>query len=315
MDFESYKSIATSWTEGSDISFRICSFVETERKIVFQVPDTAVSFFIICPDPADKTSRWVVWSDSDDVIMKLQSVQDFIESCKEKPLPDILNKVNSELIPLDVDADEEESFENDDYYQEEDIDVMETELRAAKSSVDDDEEKAENFFGAGGDAMAVKRLLKDLKVMQNAKQFGIEGSPRADNLFVWDVKLMDLPKDSRLGKDLEAFAKKHNREPVIYMEMQFPGDYPMSPPFVRVIRPRFKFLTGHVTIGGSICMEMLTKSGWRPINDIESILVQIRSEIMSDSNAQLDGNPDKCYTEDEARDAFNRMVQRYGWNK
>ena len=26
--------------------------------------------------------------------------------------------------------------------------------------------------------------------------------------------------------------------------MQFPGDYPMAPPFVRVIRPRFKFLTG-----------------------------------------------------------------------
>jgi hypothetical protein len=26
---------------------------------------------------------------------------------------------------------------------------------------------------------------------------------------------------------------------------------------------------GHVTIGGSICMEMLTKSGWRPTNDLE----------------------------------------------
>ena len=28
------------------------------------------------------------------------------------------------------------------------------------------------------------------------------------------------------------------------MEMKFPKDYPMNPPFVRVIRPRFKFLTG-----------------------------------------------------------------------
>ena len=33
-------------------------------------------------------------------------------------------------------------------------------------------------------------------------------------------------------------------QPVIYMEMQFPGNYPMEPPFVRVVRPRFKFLTG-----------------------------------------------------------------------
>ena len=31
----------------------------------------------------------------------------------------------------------------------------------------------------------------------------------------------------------------------------------------------FVYLPGHVTIGGSICMEMLTKSGWRPTNDIE----------------------------------------------
>jgi len=32
------------------------------------------------------------------------------------------------------------------------------------------------------------------------------------------------------------------------MEMKFPEDYPMAPPFVRVIRPTFKFLTGtHMT--------------------------------------------------------------------
>ena len=33
-------------------------------------------------------------------------------------------------------------------------------------------------------------------------------------------------------------------QPVVYMEMKFPKEYPMAPPFVRVVRPRFKFLTG-----------------------------------------------------------------------
>ena len=28
-------------------------------------------------------------------------------------------------------------------------------------------------------------------------------------------------------------------------------------------------VSGHITIGGSICMEVLTRSGWRPANDIE----------------------------------------------
>ena len=49
---------------------------------------------------------------------------------------------------------------------------------------------------------------------------------------------------------------------------------------------------------------------------IQSILVQIRSEIMSDSNACLDSsNPARDYSELEAKDAFERMVRKYGWNK
>jgi len=28
------------------------------------------------------------------------------------------------------------------------------------------------------------------------------------------------------------------------MEMRFPGDYPMNPPFVRVIRPKFRLMAG-----------------------------------------------------------------------
>ena len=49
---------------------------------------------------------------------------------------------------------------------------------------------------------------------------------------------------------------------------------------------------------------------------VQSILVQVRSEILSDPNASLDSRQaDQAYTEAEARDAFRRMVQRYGWNK
>ena len=33
-------------------------------------------------------------------------------------------------------------------------------------------------------------------------------------------------------------------QPVVQLEMKFPQDYPSSPPFLRVIRPRFRFLTG-----------------------------------------------------------------------
>lgn len=68
-----------------------------------------------------------------------------------------------------------------------------------------------------------------------------------DNLFVWDVELSDFPKGTPFYKDLQSYATKNKKKPVIEMEMKFPKDYPMHPPFVRVIRPRFRFLTGKKT--------------------------------------------------------------------
>ena len=41
--------------------------------------------------------------------------------------------------------------------------------------------------------------------------------------------------------------------------MQFPGEYPMAPPFVRVKRPRFKFLTGEDNIPVKLSLEKDSK--------------------------------------------------------
>src|SRR5206468_3647065 len=71
----------------------------------------------------------------------------------------------------------------------------------------------------------------------------------------------------------------------IVLEVRFPGDFPISPPFVRVVRPRFlPFLSGgggHVTAGGAVCMELLTNSGWSPVMSMESILLQVRLAMCS----------------------------------
>ena len=49
---------------------------------------------------------------------------------------------------------------------------------------------------------------------------------------------------------------------------------------------------------------------------VQSILVQVRAEIMSDPKAQLDpSQTDQEYSESEAKMAFERMVQKYGWNR
>ncbi|VDI47610.1 ubiquitin-conjugating enzyme E2 Q [Mytilus galloprovincialis] len=288
MDFKESTGASQAWCLESGTCFKVDFFDEEERKIHFKWQEedeeesSDIKFSITVPMKDDPSSKWLTDPDNES------------------------------------DADEIE----DDYYADDDVDASMPEAdqdmaRGAEGADSGEEDDlGANFFGDVGSKAAVARLMSDLKTMKKEScKFGLDGSPRGDNLFIWDIKLKDFPVDSKLGKNLTEYSQKFKREPVIQLEMQFPHDYPMTPPFVRVVRPRFKFLTGHITIGGSICMEMLTKSGWRPINDIEMILVQIRSEIMSDKQASLDMNDaDRPYGEQEARDAFNRMVKRYGWN-
>ena len=42
---------------------------------------------------------------------------------------------------------------------------------------------------------------------------------------------------------------------------------PRGVPFVRIIRPRFHFRIGHITIGEVICTELLTPQVWSAIRD------------------------------------------------
>lgn len=88
-------------------------------------------------------------------------------------------------------------------------------------------------------------------------------------------------------------------------------------------------------------MELLTPSGWRPTNDIESVIIQIRAEII-EGGARIEFRQDFPYTEvsvlvpiiawedltflltaalrsairsiqDEARAAFHRVANQHGW--
>ena len=75
------------------------------------------------------------------------------------------------------------------------------------------------------------------------------------NVYQWIVELHSFDKKLPLASDL----KKKGITSVV-LEIRFGKEYPMSPPFVRVIRPRFRPFSqqggGHVTAGGALCMEV-----------------------------------------------------------
>lgn len=101
-----------------------------------------------------------------------------------------------------------------------------------------------------------RRLAQDLfRIMnQDTMEAGFSLRPsNEDSMDKWTIQLFQFDEDSNLAKDMKVLGIE-----TIELEMSFPDQYPFEPPFVRVLRPRFKRQTGFV-MNGALCMELLTK--------------------------------------------------------
>ena len=182
----------------------------------------------------------------------------------------------------------------------------------------DENEAAMGRGGASGGASkgaaskkATQRIAAELKTIQKGDpaKSGFSVDLVDDDLYLWEVRLFGFdPKDEQIARDMAARGIKD-----IVLRIRFPEDYPLSPPFCRVLRPHFEFHTGHVTLGGSICMELLTRKGWSPENSIEAVIMSIRSNFL-EGGARLAANQYGDYSEAEAREAIDRLVRQHGWN-
>ncbi|CZR58141.1 related to ubiquitin conjugating enzyme [Phialocephala subalpina] len=137
------------------------------------------------------------------------------------------------------------------------------------------------------------------------------------NVYQWIVELHSFDAGLPLAKDMKAAGLTS-----IVLEIRYGKDFPFSPPFVRVIRPRFlPFLSGgggHVTAGGAMCMELLTNTGWSSVSTIESVLLQVRMAISSlePKPARLESrgpSTQRDYGTYEAIEAFKRACMAHGW--
>jgi ubiquitin-conjugating enzyme E2 Q len=137
-----------------------------------------------------------------------------------------------------------------------------------------------------------------------------------ENPYQWIVELHSFELTLPLAQDMKAQAVNS-----IVLELRFGKDFPNSPPFVRVIRPRFLPIMqgggGHVTAGGAMCMELLTNNGWLPTSTIEAVLLQVRVAITTSHP-----NPSRLavvrrgtlneYSMGEAMEAYNRAARNHG---
>lgn len=143
------------------------------------------------------------------------------------------------------------------------------------------------------------------------------------NGFLWSVRFPDalfVESYPQLFQELQTFSQKSGQLPAVEFEITFPSSFPSMPPFIRVVRPRFQYRSGHITVGGSICTEDLSNQGWSssPMTIInlmlflQSLLVQGEAHIELQPSAH-NPLPFVEYHINEAREAFQRVSHRYGW--
>ena len=170
--------------------------------------------------------------------------------------------------------------------------------------------------------MASKRLNSDLQSIIKLQEITPPGElgfyidpDMVENVYQWIVELHSFPEHLKLVQDMRS------KTPIlrsVVLEVRFGPQYPMSPPFVRVVKPRFlgyhRGGGGNVTLGGAMCMELLTNTGWSAVSTVESVLMQVRLAMMDEERAaRLDSGPVRCYGVSEAVDAFKRACMTHGW--
>jgi len=93
-----------------------------------------------------------------------------------------------------------------------------------------------------------------------------------ENPFIWNVRLSQFPKDSKIHAGLHELSQLFGYD-YVELEIRFMMDlYPFYPPSVRLVRPRMK----HFMIGRLVSMSEIQLSNWRPTRTVSDILDCVR---------------------------------------
>jgi ubiquitin-conjugating enzyme E2 Q len=170
---------------------------------------------------------------------------------------------------------------------------------------------------------ALMRSFREVLEVQESNPLSRLGwyidSNLVNNMYQWIVELHSFPPHLPLSKDLKAAWLTS-----VVLEMRFSSNYPFTPPFIRVVKPRFLPFGqgggGNVTEGGAMCMEILTNNGWTAAQAIDGLLLQVRMAICDEERpARLASRGhggvrgSETYGIGEAVAAYIRACRNHGW--
>lgn len=223
---------------------------------------------------------------------------------EEEDFGDDINDCEEEVV-IDEDNDDDD-FELEDHYDE------------VQPKVESKKDPEDNIMGDlvkrfNPKSGAAKRLIHDFYEMKKSdpKELGFSTEPKNNDIFNWEVRLFGFDEKSDMASDMKKYKKMTGKD-YVEMMVSFPPDYPNIPPFVRVVQPRFVLHTGRVTIGGSLCTDILTMESWNPMYDIQSLMINIFSEIQN-GDPRIDFHNNMPYSLEEAKSAYLRVAGDHRW--
>ncbi len=141
--------------------------------------------------------------------------------------------------------------------------------------------------------MSLKRIQKELVIIQKEPPANCSAGPVNDDLFNWTATIAG-PGDSPYAGG------------VFFLSIHFPNDYPFQPPKVRFTT---RIYHPNISSSGSICLDILAKE-WSPALTISKVLLSI-SSLLTDPNPDdpLSASVAEVYNKDI--DLYNKTARKW----
>jgi len=140
--------------------------------------------------------------------------------------------------------------------------------------------------------VARRRLIRDFRRLKTEAPEGINGSPNADNILVWNAVIIG-PGDTPF------------EDGTFRLILVFTDQYPNKAPNVRFISKMFH---PNVYANGEICLDIL-QNRWSPTYDVAAVLTSIQS-LLNDPNPASPANAEAAALyRDNIREYERRVKQ------
>eukprot|EP00826_Nyctotherus_ovalis_P025146 TRINITY_DN1944_c0_g1_i6.p1 TRINITY_DN1944_c0_g1~~TRINITY_DN1944_c0_g1_i6.p1 ORF type:complete len:275 (+),score=61.82 TRINITY_DN1944_c0_g1_i6:2266-3090(+) len=111
-----------------------------------------------------------------------------------------------------------------------------------------------------------------------------------DDCCVWRVIIDTLRHSMHEGlrQDFARIRSMGSDREEIEFELRFTDNYPMSPPLIRVVKPRLKTQGGIVAEGGRIGLDILRRENWAAETSMETLLINILAICFEEARIDME---------------------------